>query len=60
MNKKMIFQKIKKYVFPIITLIAIASAIFMYLQLRTLNKNPQEEAKKEARGGAKVGQIWNK
>ncbi len=48
MNKKIIFQKIKKYVFPIITIVAIGSAVFMYLQLRTLNKNPQEEAKKEA------------
>ena len=48
MNKKIIFQKIKKYVFPIITIAAIAAAVFMYLQLRSLNKNPQEEAKKEA------------
>lgn len=48
MNKKIIFQKIKKYVFPIITIVAIGSAVFMYLQLRSLNKDPQAEAKKEA------------
>lgn len=52
------FQKIKKYILPAITAIALCAAVFMYFQLHTLSQNPQAEAKKEATDLiAEVGKI---